>query len=57
MRKRKERGELIQLAGDGKFDSPGWTAQYCTYILQDLKDKRIVGLWVAHKSMVRQIFI
>ena len=55
------------MAGDGKYDSPGagnlmktfyldsflgWAAKYCTYIVQSLQTKKIVGLWVADKSMV-----
>ena len=30
----------------------GWTAKHCTYIVQSLQSKKIVGLWVAEKSMV-----
>ena len=58
----------ISIAGDGKFDSPGigiikfqvwnqnvflgWAAKNCTYVLQSLQTKKIIGVWVADKSMV-----
>ena len=63
----KEDGMEVAMAGDGKYDSPGagnlmktfyldsflgWAAKYCTYIVQSLQTKKIVGLWVADKSMV-----
>ena len=28
-------GEPVDLAGDGRYDSPGHTARYCTYTLMD----------------------
>ena len=40
------------MAGDGKFDSPGFTARYCTYYLMDLSDRSIIALWVAIKHQV-----
>ena len=65
----KENGEKISIAGDGKFDSPGrglfqfgicyqdiclgWSAKNCTYVLQSLETKKIIGVWVADKSMVQ----
>ena len=48
----KDAGEKTDLAGDGKFDSPGWGAKFCTYVLQSLKNRKIVGIWVANKSMI-----
>ena len=30
----------------------GWSAQFCTYVLQALETKKIIGLWVASTSMV-----
>ena len=58
----------VDFAGDGKYDSPGipifffssfwptiitgYSAQYCTYVIQELKEKKIVGDLVAHKYMV-----
>ena len=64
----REDGMEVAMAGDGKYDSPGagrkmktfyfdlflgWAAKYCTYIVQSLETKKIVGLWVADKSMVK----
>ena len=48
----KDAGEKTDLAGDDKFDSPGWGAKFCTYVLQSLKNRKIVGIWVANKSMI-----
>ena len=53
MKKRASSGAKIKLAGDGQFDSPGFSAMYCTYSVQDLDSKKIVGLYVARKDMVR----
>ena len=38
--------------GDGTFDSPGFTAYYCTYYVLDLSTKKVLALWVATKEMV-----
>ena len=51
LKEMKNEGKVISMAGDGKYDSPGWAAKYCTYIVQSLQSKKIVGLWVAEKSM------
>lgn len=48
----KEDGGTVAVAGDGKFDSPGWAAKHCTYVIQSLLTKKIIGIWVAEKSMV-----
>ena len=34
------------LAGDGRNDSPGFSAKYCTYTLLDNDTKRVVDLQV-----------
>lgn len=73
MKQEQQAGEVIDFAGDGKFDSmgkawntfhqmqlqfnketiiSGFSAAFCTYVIQELKDKRIVAVWVAHKYMV-----
>lgn len=44
-------GKLVDFAGDGKFDSPGYSASFCTYVIQELLHKRIVAVWVAQKHM------
>ena len=46
-------GYPINLASDGKYDSPGFTAAYCTYTVQDLRTQAIVGIYVAHKNQVK----
>ena len=33
----------------------GFSAAFCTYVIQELKDKRIVAVWVAHKHMVNTV--
>ena len=37
--------EGAKLAGDGRFDSPGWSAKFCTYFIQvfwfDINQKMI----------------
>lgn len=30
----------------------GWSAKNCTSVLQSLQTKKIIGVWVADKSMV-----
>lgn len=37
------------------INSPGFTAAYCSYSVQDLDSKKIVGLYVAEKKMVWKI--
>ena len=45
-------GAGSNFAGDGRFDSPGWSAKYCTYVIQALKTKKIVSFMVACKHQV-----
>ena len=39
-------GKDIILSGDGRNDSPGHSAQYCTYSLADMKDKAILEMTI-----------
>ena len=29
-----EKDKGVKLAGDGRFDSPGWSAKFCNYFIQ-----------------------
>ena len=35
-------GEPLQLAGDGRYDSAGFSAKYCSYFVVDMSTSRIV---------------
>lgn len=48
----KSEGNKIALGGDGKFDSPGFSAAYCTYSVQSLDTKKIIAFFVAAKHVV-----
>ena len=37
-------GKEVLLSGDGRNDSPGHSAQYCTYSLADMNDKAILQM-------------
>ena len=37
-------GEPIELAGDGRCDSPGHSAKYCTYSMQNMATGKIMTL-------------
>ena len=39
-----KRGTETVLSGDGRNDSPGHSAQYCTYSLADMEDKSILQM-------------
>ena len=39
-------GKDIILSGDGRNDSPGHSAQYCTYSLADMKDQAILEMTI-----------
>ena len=52
LKENQRNGCPIHLAGDGKYDSPGFSAAFCTYIVQDLKSQAIIGLYVAQKYQV-----
>ncbi|CAC5381088.1 unnamed protein product [Mytilus coruscus] len=42
LKKIKEQNRQIRLAGDGRCDSPGFSAKYCTYLLLDIETQRII---------------
>ena len=48
----KASGMGSKFAGDGRFDSPGWSAKFCTYVIQALRTKKIVGFMVACKHQI-----
>ena len=33
-RTEEDTGQGVRVAGDGRFDSPGWSARYCNYFIQ-----------------------
>ena len=37
------------ISGDGRMDSPGYCAQYCTYTIMNQADKKILALEVVDK--------
>ena len=41
---KQNEGEEVNCSGDGKFDSPGYTASYCTYTIQEQETKAILAL-------------
>ena len=49
---RRVNGTQTKLAGDGQFDSRGFSASYCTYVILDLNSSKVLAIWVAEKSMV-----
>lgn len=50
LKKVKESGKLLRLAGDGRCDSPGYSAKYCTYSLLDMDTDCIVSFVVVQVS-------
>ena len=47
----------IHVAGDGKFDSPGFRARFCTYFVQCLNTMKVIGLWTAVKFQVTNWYL
>jgi hypothetical protein len=41
---KSKRGKDVVLSGDGRNDSPGHSAQYCTYSLADMDDNTILQM-------------
>ena len=48
----KSRGGEVVLVGDGRCDSPGHCAKYCTYTLLDVKSKKVVDFKVVSVTEV-----
>jgi len=42
----------VKMAGDARFDSPGYYARYGTYFMQDLETRKVLGVYVAMKHQV-----
>ena len=42
LRKIREQNRPLRLAGDGRCDSPGFSAKYCTYSLLDIETQHIL---------------
>ncbi|KAK7499817.1 hypothetical protein BaRGS_00008908 [Batillaria attramentaria] len=42
----RERGVPLRIAGDGRCDSPGFSAKYCTYTLIDLTTNAVIAFAV-----------
>ena len=49
----EEQEMKLNTAGDGHFDSPGWTSKFCTYSILDLKSGAILDFFVAQRYMYR----
>ena len=43
---------LFILIGDGRMDSPGWSAKYCTYTMIEYDSKEILDMFFVDKRMV-----
>ena len=44
-------GKKCDVAGDGHFDSPGWTAKFCTYSIMDIASGAIIDFFVSQRAM------
>ena len=40
------------MGGDGSYDSPGFSARYCNYVVMDLDSKQILSFYTAIKFQV-----
>lgn len=47
------RGKAIDLAGDGRCDSPGFSAKYCTYTFHEATTKKIIHMEQVQVGEVR----
>merc|ERR1712179_879157 len=54
LRTGEDTGQGVRVAGDGRFDSPGWSARYCNYFIQDLASRKVVAFMVACKDQAAQ---
>ena len=41
----------VDIDGDGHYDSPGWTAKFCTYSILEISSGAILDLFVCQKGM------
>ena len=48
----RERNTGVTLAGDARFDSPGFSAKYATYCIQEKESKKIIAIEVGMKAQV-----
>ena len=44
----KHSGEVLDLAGDGRCDSPGFNAKYGNYTLMNTKNDEILYFFISH---------
>ena len=47
----RQRGIPLAIAGDGRYDSPGHSAEYCTYTVVDTESNQLIDFYVAQKQM------
>jgi len=48
-------GSSIWLAGDGRFDSPGFFTKYYTYSVMDVRNSKIIDFKITQKGMVQAV--
>ena len=48
----KSQEELVELCGDGRCDSPGHSAKYCTYTFLDVQSQKVVDFKVISRPEV-----
>ena len=51
-RKQKADGINVVLCGDAQFDSPGYSAKYCTYTIMDCETNEVVDFSVLQRGQV-----
>lgn len=52
LQKRKDSQVALNLGGDGRYDSPGFRARFCYYVVMDLGTREILGFFTAIKHQV-----
>ena len=52
MRNSNTSGVSVVLCGDAQFDSPGYSAKYCTYTIMDCKTNEVVDFCILQKGQV-----
>ena len=50
LKKRHADGLSVVLCGDAQFDSPGFSAKYCTYTIMDCKTNEVVDFSIVQKG-------